>query len=193
MLKPKSKKIKKTKKKIKKKSLQKIEIDQILFNTRHVYLTGVINEESSRDIIKELRALGEISTKPIIMHINSRGGYVQESLAIVDTMRTIKASVVTVITGIAASMAGIVSISGVERLMTKNAVWMAHNLALGSYDYLEKIVDKVDYLKQLEKQLFGIFRDRTKLSERELTKSRHGELWLFPDEAKKKGIVDLVV
>lgn len=184
---------KNSKKKTKRKSLQKIEIVQILYNTRHVYLTGVINEESARDIIKELRALGEISNKPIIMHINSRGGYVQEGLAIVDTMRTIKAPVVTVITGIAASMAGIVSISGVERLMTKNAVWMSHNCVGGGFDYLEKVYDKVDYLKQLEKQIFSIFRNRTKLSERELTKSRHGELWVLADEAKKKGIVDLVV
>ena len=108
-------------------------------------------------------------------------------------MRSVRAPVVTVITGIAASMAGIISITGVERIITKNSVWMAHNAVGGSYDYFEKVYDKVDYLKLLEKQIFKIFRDKTKLTERELTKSRNGELWVFAEEAKKKGIVDFVI
>jgi len=187
------KKIVKKSKKPKKKGILEIKIDQILYNTRHVYLTGVIDEKNTKNIIKELRALGEINSKPIIMHINSRGGYAQEGLAIIDTMRTIKAPVITVITGIAASMAGIISITGVERIMTKNAVWMAHNMASCTCDYFEKIKDKVEYLYQLEKQIFKIFRTRTKLTERELTKSRNGELWIFADDAKKKGIADIVI
>lgn len=189
-----SRKVRKTKNtNKKKKSLQKIEIDQILYNSRQVFLTDVIDEKNTRNIIKELRALAKINSKPIIMHINSRGGYVQEGLAILDTMRTVKAPIITVITGIAASMAGIISITGIQRLMTVNSVWMAHNCQGGAYDYLEKVYDKVEYLKQLEKQIFTIFRNRTKLTERELVKSRHGELWVFAEEAKKKGIVDLVI
>lgn len=186
-------KTKSTKKKITKKSLLKIEIDQLLYNNRQVFLTGVIDEKSTRDIIKELRALSIINSKPIVMHINSRGGYVQEGLAIIDTMRTIGAPVITIIIGIAASMAAIISITGAQRLMTKNAVWMAHNITSGTYDYLEKVYDKVDYLKLLEKQIFLIFRARTKLSERELTKSRHGELYLFPQQAKDKGVCDIII
>lgn len=185
------KKVKIVKKKTK--GLLKIEIDQLLYNSRQVFLNGIIDEKSAGNIIRELRGLSEISSKPIVMYINSRGGYCQEGLAIIDTMRTIRSHVVTVIVGIAASMAGIISVTGAERVMTKNSVWMAHNLAGGAYDYAEKIYDKVDYMKRLEKQVFTIFREKTKLSERELTKSRHGELYLMPEEAKKKGIVDLII
>lgn len=177
----------------KKKGLLKIEIDQLLYNSRQVFLNGVINEISARDINRELRALAEINSKPIIMYINSRGGNIHEGLAIIDTMRTVRAPVVTVVTGIAASMAGIISITGIERLITKNGVWMAHNAVGGSYDYLEKVYDRVEYVKQMEKQIFQIFRNRTKLTERELTKSRHGELWLLSDDCKKKGIVDIIL
>lgn len=110
------------KRKNKKKGLLKIEIDQILYNSRQVFLNGIIDEKSTGDIIKQLRALSEINSKPIIMYINSRGGSAQQGLAIIDTMRTVRAPVVTVVTGIAASMAGIISVTGVERLMTHNAV-----------------------------------------------------------------------
>lgn len=189
---PLKKPIKKPKTK-KKKGILKIDIDQILLNTRQVFLTGVINEESTDKTIKTLRALSEVSSKPIVMYINSRGGYAQEGLAIIDTMRVLRAPVVTVITGIAASMAGIISITGIERLITKNSVWMAHNAQGGACDYFEKVYDKVDYMKQLEKQIFNIFREKTKLTERELTKSRHGELWLFAEDSLKKGIVDFVI
>ena len=185
---PKKKVVKK-----KPKGLLKIEIDQLLYNSRQVFLNGVIDEKLTENIIRELRGLSEVSNKPIVMYINSRGGFCQEGLAIIDTMRTIRSHVVTVISGIAASMAGVISITGAERLMTKNSVWMAHDLSNGIFDYAEKIYDKVDYMKQLEKQIFTIFRDRTKLSERELTKSRHGELYLFAEEAKKKRIVDLII
>ena len=185
--------MKTTKKSKKRKYIPKIDILQTLYTTRQVFLTDVINERSSRQVMLELRALSRLSPKPILLHINSRGGYVQEGLAILDTMRTVAAPIITVVTGIAASMAGIISITGVQRLMTKNSVWMAHNCYGGVYDYLEKVYDKVEYLKQMEKQIFEIFRNRTKLTERELTKSRHGELWLFADEAKKKGIVDIII
>lgn len=70
---------------------------------------------------------------------------------------------------------------------------MAHNACGGGYDYFEKIYDTVDYFKQLEKQVFKIFREKTKLTERELTKSRIGELWVFADDCKKKGIVDYII
>ena len=172
---------------------QKLEIDQILYHSRQVFLTNVIDEKNTVNIIKELKALNEIDNKPITMHINSRGGYMQEGLAIIDTMRIIKAPIITVITGIAASMAGIVAVTGAIRAITRNAVWMGHN-GHGSYDdYFEKIYDEVNYLKQLEKQVFNILKKKTKLTIKELTKIKHGELWLFAKEAKKKNIVDFII
>lgn len=190
-MKKKAKKLKKIKKK--KKSASKIDIDQILLKGRELFLFKTIDEKITIDIVRKLIALDKINNNPILLWINSGGGSIIDGFSIIDTMKAIKSPVVTIISGMAASMAGIISITGSKRFMTKNSIWMAHDGRTGIVDYFEKVFDRTDFIKELNKRLFKILREYTKLSERELTKSRHGELWIYAEDAKKKGIVDIVV
>ena len=71
---------------------------------------------------------------------------------------------------------------------------MAHDMHGGiSGDYAAKAIDRVDFVKWAQSKVFEILRKHTKLTEKELTKARHGELWLDAKDCKVKGIIDVIV
>jgi ATP-dependent Clp protease protease subunit len=183
---------------VKPKSLRgKIDIDQELIQGKQVFLFGVIDDKLAQEVVKRLITLDRISkskASPITMWINSNGGSVLSGLSIIDTMTSLRVPVVTVIAGMAASMAGVISVCGYKRVITKNSIWMSHDMSGGvAGDYATKTIDRIEFIKWSQNKLFTLLRNRTKLSERELTKARHGELWLTAEECKEKGVVDIVV
>jgi len=196
--------IKKTKKKITKKSQKKkrakprktrakIEPDQIILQSRQIMLFGIIDGAMAHRVIKELLVLDKLSHEPITLMINSGGGSVYDGFAIIDTMKGIPSPVITMITGKACSMAGLISISGEARFMTANSVWMAHDVATANYDYVTKFLARAEHSKEVQKRSFAHLAKHTKLSQTELTKARNEELWYYAEDCKKKGIVDNVV
>ena len=65
---------------VRKKKNNKIEIDQILLNSRQVFLFDDVNEDSAKEINMRLLALDKMSTDPILLYINSPGGCVDSGL-----------------------------------------------------------------------------------------------------------------
>ena len=171
-----------------------IRLDQILLSERTILLFGEIDVESSYIIVERLIALDKINNFPILIVINSPGGSVSDGLAIIDAIQGIKSPVITFISGEACSMAGVISITGDERWISHTAVWMGHDLSGGiGGDYTTKVIDRAKYLERCQKQLNNLMSKHTKLSEKDIQKATHGELWLNAYEALEKGIVDKVV
>ena len=192
MTKIKSKRKKKSRRSIKKP--KKIDVDQILLAERQLFLFDVIKQESTRNLIKNMIALDKQATAPIALYINSPGGNVDCGFAIIDSINGIESPVFTIIVGEACSMAGLISIAGRKRFMTKHSVWMAHDMAGGIHgDYTTKIKDRAKFLEREQEKLQRFLAQNTKLTAKEITKAQHGELWLAPDECLKKGIIDEVI
>ncbi len=146
---PKKKKTKKqTKKKIR--TIGEIKIDQILLKQRQVFLYDAVNAESTRNITKELIALDQLNNEPIALWINSGGGNIYDGLSIIATMKGLKSKIITIINGMAASMAGFISVSGDARVMTENSVFMCHDGKTGIIDYFEKVFDRTAFIKKLQ-------------------------------------------
>lgn len=173
--------------------VNKIEPEQVLLQTRHLLLYGKIDTEKAKDITEKLITLNSINHDPISMWINSNGGSVSDGFSIIDCMKGLEAKIYTVIGGRASSMAGLISIVGTKRFITEHSIWMSHDVFGGVEDYLTKIEARSDFYKTLQKQVFDHLRKYTKLSEAEITKARHQELWLSPKECLKKGIVDKIL
>ena len=180
--------------KCKKTKKREIDIDQILLKDRQIFLYDEIDDELAQNIVKQLLALDNLYNTPIALLINSPGGSVSCGFSIIDTMKNIKSSVGTIICGEACSMAGIISVAGDKRFMTEHSVWMSHDLAGGIRgDYTTKVLDRANYLKQEQKRLREFLGKHTKLSNEELIKSEHGELWLYPKACLEKGIIDIII
>lgn len=97
-----------------------------------INLNGEVNEESAISIIIQLRYLATKSDMDIYMFINRPGGTVSDELAIYDVMNEIPCHVVTVATGMAASMGLFLLVAGThgKRYVTPSAEIMIYQ-ALG--------------------------------------------------------------
>lgn len=170
-----------------------IDINQVLLHARQLSLTGPITEKTVQPVIHQIMGLQTISDDPIILWINSGGGYCTDGFALIDTMRMSKVPIFTVIRGEACSMAGLISIAGHSRFITEHSWWMAHDIQGGGFDYGEKLKTRVnEFLVGEQKQVFDFLRDNTKLSSKDLEKAKFQELWLTPDQCLEKGVVDQV-
>lgn len=108
--------------------LNRIEIQDILFQRREIQCTGSITIESASVLSLQLRYLQqEAPGQEITLFINSPGGEVDSGLAIYDTMRAIGCPIRTVCTGTAASMAAILFLSGDQRDMLPHSKVMIHD------------------------------------------------------------------
>ena len=171
-----------------------IDIDNILKLDRNIYLFEEVDYQSAERVIRELYALAILEPHvPIKFWINSPGGSCVDGLAIIDCMQYCSCPIATIITGSAGSMAGIISICGNNRFMTSNSYWMGHPLTAGSCGNLETMIDRNDFIKNLNTQILAMIKKRTRLNKADFHKFVNGELWLNSGACLEKRIVDYVM
>src|ERR687889_1833556 len=87
-------------------------LEKQFFEKRAVYLWGVVEDKTARDVVSKLLLLD--SDKPgeeIKFYINSPGGVVTRGMVIYDTIKMLSSPVSTICMGLAASM-GAILLSG---------------------------------------------------------------------------------
>jgi ATP-dependent Clp protease, protease subunit len=95
--------------------------------SRTLSLTGEITRDSVDQTIRGLVLLNSISTdSPVRILLNSEGGDVNQGLALMDVIRSLKAQVIIDVVGEASSMAAIILQSGDIRRMARSARLMIH-------------------------------------------------------------------
>src|SRR5215210_8632581 len=83
-------------------------LEKQFFEKRAVYLWGVVDDKSAKDVVSKLLLLD--ADKPgeeIKFYINSPGGVVTSGMVMYDTMKMISSPVSTICMGLAASMGSI--------------------------------------------------------------------------------------
>ncbi len=111
-------------------------LEKYFFQKRSVYLWGVVDDKSAKDIVSKLLLLD--ADKPgeeIKFYINSPGGVVTSGMVMYDTMQMISSPVSTICMGLAASM-GSILLSGGEkgkRFIFPHGEVMIHQPSLGGY------------------------------------------------------------
>src|SRR5215204_4843202 len=104
-------------------------LEKYFFQTRSIYLWGVVDDKSAKDVVTKLLLLeADDPGKEIKFFISSPGGSVTSGMVIYDTMNLIKSPVSTICMGLAASM-GSILLSGGEkgrRFIYKHGEVMIH-------------------------------------------------------------------
>ena len=111
-------------------------LEKYFFEKRAVYLWGVVDDKSAKDIVSKLLLLdADKPGKEIKFYINSPGGVVTSGMVMYDTMQMISSPVSTICMGLAASM-GSILLSGGEkgkRYIFPHGEVMIHQPSLGGY------------------------------------------------------------
>ena len=90
-------------------------MEQLFLQKRSVYLWGVVDDKSARDVVSKLLLLeADKPGEEIKFYINSPGGMVTSGMVMYDTIKLIKSPVSTICMGLAASMGSILLSVGVK-------------------------------------------------------------------------------
>ena len=127
------------------------------------------------------------------IHINSYGGYVYDALSTVDRIIASETPVTTIIEGIAASAATMISICADNRQIRPNSVMLIHQLHGGAYGKKCDLDDEYKNLNRLEKRLTRLYHEHTTLTKKKLKEIMSKELEYDPDDCVKYGLVDEIL
>lgn len=167
-----------------------------LLKDRIVFLGGVIDDHIANIVIAQLLFLAaEDGQKDITLYVNSPGGSVTSTLAIIDTMNYVKPSVATVCVGIAASGGAWVLSSGAKgkRLALPNAEVMIHQPLGGTEGQASDIAITAEHILKTKKNLVKIMAKNTGQTEAQIEKDLDRDFYLSAEDAKKYGIIDEII
>lgn len=160
-----------------------------------IFLGGPIDDHSANLIIAQLLFLqAEDPKKDIYLYINSPGGSVTSTLAIIDTMNHIKNDISTVCVGIAASGAALVLSSGTKgkRMALPNSEVMIHQPLGGAEGQASDIEISAKHILKTRATLNKLLAKNTGQSVSRIEKDVDRDFFMDAEEAKKYGIIDSV-
>ncbi len=167
-----------------------------LLRERIVFLAGPIDDNTANIIIAQLLFLeSEDSKKDISLYLNSPGGSVTSTMAIVDTMNHVRPDVSTFCVGLAASGAAIVLSAGKKgkRFILPNAEVMIHQPMGGVEGQATDIAITAKHILKTRDNLNKLLAKNTGKSFTQVEKDVERDFFMDADEAKKYGIIDEIV
>ncbi len=167
-----------------------------LLKERIIFLGGPIDDNVANIVIAQLLFLQtEDSKKEISLYINSPGGSVTSTLAIVDTMNFIKPDMATYCIGVAASGAAIILSAGVKgkRFILSNAEVMIHQPIGGVEGQATDIAITAKHILKTRENLNKILAKNTGQPISQIEKDVERDFFMNAEEAKKYGIVDKIL
>jgi len=164
-----------------------------LLKDRIIFLGGPIEDHTANLIIAQLLFLAsEDVKKDIQLYINSPGGSVTATLAMLDTINYIKPDVATVCVGIAASGAAILLAGGThgKRFALPNAEVMIHQPWGGAQGQATDIEITAKHIIATRERLNKLLAKATGQPLDKIEKDVERDYFMSADEAKKYGVID---
>jgi len=167
-----------------------------LLRDRIIFLGGGIDDHSANLIIAQLLFLeSEDPKKDIFLYINSPGGSVTSTMAIVDTMNHVRPDVATFCVGIAASGGALVLSAGKKgkRYILPNAEVMIHQPLGGVEGQASDIAISAKHILKTRDNLNKMLAKNTGKSLSQIEKDVERDFYMDAEESKKYGIIDEIV
>ncbi len=164
-----------------------------LLKERIIFVTGGIEDHMANLVVAQLLFLeAEDPKKDIFIYVNSPGGSVTAGLSIIDTMHHIKPDVVTVCTGMAASMGSLILSQGAKgkRAILPNAEVMIHQPSGGAYGQASDIDITAKHILKTRTRLNKMLAKATGKALAVIEKDVDRDFFMDAQEAKKYGLVD---
>lgn len=167
-----------------------------LLRERIVFLAGPIDDNVANIVIAQLLFLeSEDVKKDIFLYVNSPGGSVTSTMAIVDTMNHVRPDISTFCVGLAASGAAIVLSAGKKgkRFILPNAEVMIHQPMGGVEGQATDIAITAKHILKTRDNLNKLLAKNTGKSLTQIEKDVERDFFMDAEEAKKYGIIDDIV
>ena len=173
-----------------------VDIFSKLLEDRIIFLSTEIDDYVCNIIKAQLMYLESLDDEDIEIYIDSPGGSVYSGLGLLDVMDYVKPDIVTMNTGLAASMAAVVLCSGTKgkRKSLKRSRTMIHQpLGYGGYAQASDMEIEAKEINSLKKELYEIISDRTGQTYDKVHKDSDRDYWMTAQDAKKYGMIDEII
>ena len=167
-----------------------------LMMDRIIFLGTEVNDYTANVIQAQLLYLDQSDPgKDINIYINSPGGSVYAGLGIYDTMQYVSSDVATICTGIAASMAAVLLVSGAEgkRFALRHSRVMIHQPMGGAQGQASDIEITAREILKLKHELYEIIATHSGQPIEKVEADSDRDYWMTAEEAKAYGMVDNVL
>ncbi len=168
-----------------------------LFDARVILISSPVDSKLAHMINSKLFAMEKASDKPIYMYINSPGGEVHSGFSIFDTTRFIKPDVITIVSGLAASMGSIIALCAKKehRFAFPNAKFLIHqpSVAGGMGGSVSDIEIHAKDLIDTKNMIIDLYAKETGNSTEVIKKALDRDHWMTPNRAKEFGLISKIV
>jgi len=174
-----------------------VDVFSKLLDDRIIFLSTEIDSDVCNIIKAQLLYLESESDDDIKIYIDSPGGSVYSGLGLLDVMDFVKPDIITINTGLAASMGAVILCSGTKgkRKALKRSRTMIHQpMSYGGYVQQASDMEiEAKEMNSIKKELYEIISDMTGQNYDRVSKDGDRDYWMTAIEAKKYGMVDEIV
>ncbi len=174
-----------------------VDVYSKLLDNRIIFLATEMDSEICNIIKAQLLYLeNQDPDKDIKIYIDSPGGSVYSGLGLLDIMDFVKPEIMTVNTGLAASMAAVLLCSGAKgkRKALKRSRTMIHQpLGYGGFQQASDMEIEAKEINSLKRELYELISEKTGQQYDRVHKDGDRDYWMNAEEAKKYGMIDEII
>lgn len=170
-----------------------------LLEDRIIFIGDVVDSSLVNSVVAQLLFLEKKDPdKDITIYINTPGGEVYSGMAIYDTIQHIKCDVVTIATGLAASMGSIFLAGGTKgkRLALPHSKIMIHQPLISGKGLTGQASDieiEAEEMVKVKKMFIEIMAKHTKQKVDKVGKDMERNKWMTAEDALAYGLIDKIV
>ena len=173
-------------------------IELELFAARIVMVYAPVDARLAHAVCAKLLALERADAEaPVYLFINCPGGEVYSGFSIFDTARFIRPRVVTVVTGLAASMGSIITLCAKkeDRYAFPNAKLLVHQplMSGGLTGSATDIAIHAKDLIETKNRIIDLYVEECGRTHEEVKKALDRDTWLNPVQAKEFGHISKII
>lgn len=170
--------------------------DEMIKSTE-IWVTKFDEEHAQKFRLAVMEASKLDPSRPIVIYIDSYGGYVDALAKMIETLDEIPNPIVTACMGKAMSCGAILLSHGDVRFLGKHSRVMVHEVSSGTFGNVQDMKDDVKETVRLNSHFMGLLARNCGFKHyeefREILKQQDGrDLYLHGEEAIKFGIVDAI-
>lgn len=174
-----------------------VDVFSKLFSNRILLLNSDVDDYMCELLKAQMQYLEMESDDDITLQINSGGGSIYSGLGLLDVMDFVKPDIITINTGLAASMAAVILCSGTKgkRLALKRSRTMIHQPMSGysAYSQASDMEIEAKEINSLKKELYEIISENSGQNYDKVVKDGDRDYWMTASDAKKYGIIDDII
>ena len=177
-------------------NVTQLDVFSRLMMDRIIFLGTQIDDYTANVLQAQLLYLDSVDNgKDISIYINSPGGSVTAGLGIYDTMQFISSKVATICTGMAASMAAVLLVSGEQgkRSALPHSRVMIHQPLGAVQGQASDIEIEAREILKMKKELYTIISNHAHQSFDKVWNDSDRNYWMTAEEAKEYGMIDEVL